>query len=178
MKRRSKSRNMFVRTVNVIFVLLVFTIGLLLFIFSIENENDVMTNKSKSLLNQSKEETMLNNELIKNVENDIANQLPKRDDFESKTDPELEYAIKLFESNLVKLLKPVFNKPFNYKTNSYCTVSIDLAKPDYKFKECNSDSIFKRELELALELKMPLKRFTYNGINLKKKKIVVNLNMD
>lgn len=178
--KRSKTRDMFLRTVNIILVMLIFIIGILLFIFAIENESDIVASKTQSVLFQSKKETMLSNTIIKQNKDFKSNGLIEEKKVVEKIDPDMEYAIKLFESDLNKKLKKHFKKPFNYKLNSYCLVEFKLDKMTYSFKTCNSDSIFKRELDLAIEKQMPLKRFTYNKINLKKKqkKLTITLNID
>ena len=89
----------------------------------------------------------------------------EEDENKESIDPDLEYAIKLFEARVNKSVNKTFKKPFNFKSGNYCIVEFKLGTSDFKSSKCEGDSIFKRALSLAIKEIMPIERFTYNKIS-------------
>lgn len=177
MYRKRKKKNFYIKILNIIFLFILLFLGLIFFIISLENEKDIFVN-SQSLLEQTKESTLISKEDIIDI-----NEEPKEIEAEEKThkkelNPDFEYAVKLFEVNINEKINKIFNKPFNYEKGSNCEVSFDLNKNEYKVINCNTDNIFKRELELAINSIMPIKKITYNNINLKDEKLSIIINIE
>lgn len=179
LKSRKKKIDKFLKIVNIILFSVILVVGLILILIMSEKNGSVELVNAKSLSSPSKEQTMRSNEIEENnavVVDD--NYLEAEEAVKEKVDPDLEYAIKLFESKTNKQIAKKFKKPFNYKEGSYCKTRFYLNKGTFKFLECNGDAIYKRELQLAIEEIMPIERFTYNNINLGKKELIVILNTD
>lgn len=179
LKSRKKRLDKLLKGLNVILFSIIVIFALIIILMYTEKESTVELSNAKSLLKSSKVETMLSNE---RVESDIISiekkYIETEDELMSVIDPDLDYAIKLFESSVNKKISKTFKKPFNYKEDSYCKAKFVLAKESFKFIECNGDAIYKRELQLAIEKIMPIERFTYNKINLGKKEIIVLLRIN
>jgi hypothetical protein len=165
----------FIKMMNIILLFFVLFFGIILFLVAVENEKDQNDLKSKSLILQEKKSTMLSKEIIQDDSSKIV--LDDEVEKEEDVDPDLEYAIKLFESSINKNIQSKFKKPFNYKEGSYCYVEFDLSKQNYRIKDCNSDAIFKRALSLSIDELMPIKRITYNNIKLTKQKILIRIDI-
>lgn len=165
-----------IKIINIILTICIIVFAFFIYIYVSDDKEEKPDIKIVELKTLSKENTMFKNELPKKIEK------PKLfiEDKEVKIlDPDLDYAIKLFESDLNTKIKKVFIKPFNYIEGSNCKIQINLITNKYIFKSCNSDSIYKRELQIATDKMFPIKRFTYNNINLKKqKRLIISLNMD
>lgn len=54
------------------------------------------------------------------------------------------------ESRLLNIIQRNFVKPFNYQEGSFCSIKINILTKEYKINQCNSDAIFKRNVELSL----------------------------
>lgn len=174
--RRSKKKSLFIKIVNTIALTLGVTLGLIFFLIAMENEKEQEVFESKSLYSVHKKETMMSKEQDESqMKKPIY--LEDLEDLEKvvEIDPELDYAIKLFEKRANKGVNLFFKKPFNYVEDSHCMVAFNLSNQTYKIKECNSDAIYKRALVLALEETMPIERITYNKINLKNEKLLVKI---
>lgn len=179
MIRRKRKKN-FIEALNI--CLLVFVVfSVILFFVINKDKNKVLDNDIQgevsfySLVENNKKDTMLEKELIITKKNKTPIKEVK---LEIVEDPELSYAISLFESSVNSKLKTVFNKPFNYDNNSSCILEVSMKSNYYKIMDCNSDTIFKREIELGIERMKPFKRKVYNNINLNDKKVKVKLKIN
>ncbi len=178
-KSKRKKIDKFLKTLNVVLFSIIFVVGLLFILVASEKEESVELGNAKDLLSKNKESSMRNNEIIENNTVFVKDSYLEEELQETnKVDPDLDYAIKLFETSVNKKIKKQFKKPFNYKEGSYCKTKFDLSKESFRFLECNGDSIYKRELQLAIDKVMPIERFTYNNINLGKKELIVLLSVD
>lgn len=173
--RRGKKMSLFIKIVNIVLFSLSLVIGLILLLVSIEKEKEVAVYKTKSLT-LSKEETMMSKEIVETVES--KEMFHEEKEVVEETDPELDYAIKLFETKINNDFKKNFKKPFDYKEGSYCLIDFNLEKQSYKIKECNDGAIYKRAVELAIDEMMPMKRVTYNKVNLKKEDVVITVGIN
>lgn len=178
MIRRNNS-NHFVRILNAILLIIFVCLGIVFFIISMEDKKDNQNVDFYSIKEYSKEERMFKNELPKKpvIKEEVKYLESIEDDFLDE-DPELTYAKKLFEKSVNSKLKTLFKKTFNYKEGSYCLLEVQMKANTYKVKDCNSDSIFKREIEIGIDKMKPFKRKVYNDINLNNKKVIIKLNMD
>lgn len=59
----------------------------------------------------------------------------------------------LLENKINNFLVKNWNKPFNYKEGSTCTIDLYDSKSgiDYKIYECSSDAIFIRSIEISIQ---------------------------
>lgn len=171
--RRNKKPTLFIKIVNVLLLSSILIMGLMLFIITIENKQENLDLNTKSLIVNSKESTMLSKEIVEKKKSEVV-YIEESEEVE-EIDPDLDYAIKLFETRVNKGVNLFFKKPFNYKEGSYCIVSINLDNQTYKIKECSADAIYKRAFDLAMEKTMPIERLTYNNINLKKEKLTITV---
>jgi len=173
---RKNQTNIFLTTLNTILLVVFVFLGIVFFIITIEDNKDRGQIESYILKENKKEKTMFKNELPKTIKKEKIKTIESNleDDFKEK-DPELAYAEKLFEKSVNSKLRTVFNKPFNYKKDNYCMLEVQMSLNFYKIKNCNSDNIFKREIEIGIGKMKPFKRKTYNNKNLNNKKITIKL---
>lgn len=176
---KKNKTNLFLNTLNTVLLVVFVLLGILFFIITIEDKKDKEDINFYSLEENKKEKTMFKNELPKVLKEASFKSIKdsEEDDFSSEN-PDLTYAKKLFESSVNSKLKTVFNKPFNYKEDNYCMLEVVMGSNFYKIKSCNSDSIFKREIEIGINKMKPFKRKTYNNINLKNEKVTMKLKID
>lgn len=177
-KSRRKKFDKFLKTLNVILFSVILIIGLIVILVLSEKESPVHLGNAKDLGSQDKKTSMRTNEVA--TKDFVRTDKIYIEEPEEKpvVDPDLDYAIKLFEAKINKKIFKTFKKPFNYKDGSYCKTRFYLSKEKFKFLECNGDAIYKRELQLAIEKIMPIERFTYNNINLGKKELIILISID
>lgn len=176
---KEKNSGLFLKTLNTVLLTVFVVLGIIFFIITTEDKKDNTPIDFYSIKENKKEDTMFKNELPKVFKEEQVTNIEHNDEDDFTTeDPELSYAIKLFESAVNSKLKTLFNKPFNYKEGSFCYLEVTMGENLYKIKSCNSDSIFRREIDLGIEKMKPFKRKTYNNINLKNKKITLKLKID
>ncbi len=177
---RRKKQSTFIAILNTLLLITFLVLGVVFLILSIEDNKDNNVIEYKKLGDTSA--TMFKNELPKKkvVESiDSLERVSIEDDFTSKeSDPEMDYAVKLFESSVNSKFKTLFKKPFNYKKYSSCELEVFMSKNSYKVKNCNADNIFKREVSIAIDKMKPFKRKTYNNINLNNKKLTIIVSVD
>lgn len=177
MRRRKNQRvEKCLKIFNIFLFFMIISFGAIFVIISIEKTKEFNKESGRSLLSADKEITMLSKE-IKEVKDYDVIYLEEAVE-EVETDPDLDYAIKLFEIDFNKKIKKHFKKPFNYNENNYCYLEIKLITNKYKLKDCNGDAIYKRSLSLAIDKLLPIKRYTYNKINLKNEDIKILLSME
>lgn len=177
--RRNKKTEKFIKILNIFLFFSIILFGTIFLVVSMEKNKKSVLKIERSLIASNKETTMISKELkIKKSKESKELDVKYREDPTYKRDPDLEYAIKLFELNINKKIKNNFKKPFNYKENSSCEVNFKLNENKYKLKNCIGDEIFKRSLSLAINKTLPVKKLTYNKINLKKEKIVILIRME
>lgn len=177
-KMKKNKTNVFLNVLNTILLIFFVFIGVIFFVVTLEDKKDKNDIEFYSLEENKKEKTMFKNELPKTLKKEIfTTQDTLEDDFKEK-DPDLAYAEKLFESSVNSKFKTIFKKPFNYEEGSYCMLDVLMGSNIYKIQNCNSDNIFKREVQIALNEMKPFKRKTYNKINLKNKKVTMKIKID
>tara|TARA_Y100001960_G_scaffold334141_1_gene445716 strand:- start:5135 stop:5674 length:540 start_codon:yes stop_codon:yes gene_type:complete len=179
MRQRNSKFEKGIRLFNIILFFAIISFGLVFLIISLEKTKEAPIENTRSLLEITKKDTMLSKEK-RESENIIFFEKKGVEEDENKEsiDPDLEYAIKLFETRVNKSVNKTFKKPFNFKSGNYCTVEFKLDTNDFKLSKCEGDSIFKRALSLAIKEITPIERFTYNKINLKNKKIKILISID
>lgn len=82
-----------------------------------------------------------------------------------------------YEKNLLKLTQKNFIKPFNYKEESFCSIKINILTKEYKIEQCNSDAIFKRNLELSLIKSLKIYQMPIIGKNNKEDSLYFNFQL-
>lgn len=175
-RRKNQKIEKGLKIFNIFLFFMIISFGAIFIIISIEKTKEFNKESGRSLLSTDKETTMLSKEIKEVKDYDIIYLEEESEKIE--TDPDLDYAIKLFEIDFNKKIKKHFKKPFNYNENNYCYLEIKLVKNNYKLKDCNGDAIYKRSLSLAIDKLLPIKRYTYNKINLKNENIKILLSME
>ena len=174
---KNKNRSMTIKIINIILCLLIVSFGCFSILYLKKDKEPEINIKIVELNNQSSEDTMFKNELPKKqLKEHLIKEKPEK---KVEIDPDLEYSIKLFETEVNTKVKSIFKYPFNYVEGSSCKIKYNLIKNKYSFDSCNADALFKRELQISLDKIIPIKNHTYNNINLNKEKyLILNLNMD
>ena len=179
MRQRNSKLEKGIKLFNMILFFTIVSFGLVLLIISLEKTKEIPVENTRSLLETTKKDTMLSKEKREIDQIEVFEQKDRtQEENKESIDPDLEYAIKLFETRINKSINKAFKKPFNFKSGDYCTVEFKLGTSDFKLSECSGDSIFKRALSLAIKETMPIERFTYNKISLKNKKTKILISID